>query len=214
MTTAIDVSDLGRLQRDNGPFLSAYVPADAPQQWTTLRAELAEQGAPEAALALVDPLMTGEAQETVAVIANEHEVFVNEHLVEPMVYGRGSWSMAPDLLPIIKDRQERGAELIEDDETRRDLKTEVATETVDLLEQFKGDTANTVEGIRATAEALHRAAVDVLLVRDDRDERRDVPREDAEAIDMLVRDAIVTGASVRVIPASGPVREGVGALLR
>jgi hypothetical protein len=49
-----------------------------------------------------------------------------------------------------------------------------------------------------------------LLLHDD----RDLLADDAGVVDNLVRDAIATGASVRVIPAAGPVQDGVGAILR
>jgi hypothetical protein len=217
MTTAVDVSDLGRLQHDNGPFLSVYLPTEGiEQQWAVLRAQLVTDGAAATALALIDTLVEhiGDRIGTLAVITNASNVLVEEYLTEPLLWARGGWSDAADVVPIIKDRQERGAEEIDDDEKRRAVKTEVAEETVDILERFQDPDDSVVEGISATVAALNRAEVDVLVVRDDRDERRDVPREDAAVIDALVRDAIVTGASVRVIPASGPVTEGVGALLR
>lgn len=199
--------DLARLSEDGGPFLSVYALTD---QWLALREELTAQGAPESALALVDPLLRSD--ETVAVIATENELLVTEHLSEQFLFGRAQWAGTPDLVPLIKDRQERGAEEIEDDDERRALKTQVAEETVRLLERFKAEAH--ADGIRETVAAMTRAEVDVLLVRDDRDERHNVAPEDATVIDGLIRDAIATGASVHVIPASGPVTEGVGALLR
>ena len=92
-----------------------------------------------------------------------------------------------------------------DDETRRLVNTVVAEDTVAILDKFKeerGQQDRAVDGVKDTADALQRAAVDVLLVPDN-----------AEGVDALIRDAIATGASVRVIPAAGPV-DGVGAILR
>ncbi|MDP1794258.1 MAG: hypothetical protein Q8K63_08995 [Acidimicrobiales bacterium] len=218
MTTAVDVSDLGRLQGD-GPFLSVYLPTEAiEQQWANLRKDLVTDGTPDTVLGLIDTLVEhiGDRIGTLAIVTDASQVLVEEYLTEPLLYSRGGWSGSADLVPIIKDRQERGAEEIDDDEKRRAVKTEVAEDTVELLETFKSarERDRAADGIRATVDAVNRAEVDVLLVRDDRDERRDVPREDAAVIDALVRDAIATGASVRVIPASGPVTDGVGALLR
>lgn len=204
MKSAVDVSDLGLLNANGGPYLSVYLPVEgADVHWRQLRAELAADGAPESALALVDPLVAGvdTGEGTLAVIAGERSVYAVSYLRDSFIYGRGQWAGAADLVPLIKERQERVGD-----------KNEVAEHTVDLLEQFKAGPA--ADGIRATVAAMSRAEVDVLLVRDDRDERREVPREDAAVVDALVRDAIAIGASVYVIPASGPVTEGVGALLR
>jgi len=91
------------------------------------------------------------------------------------------------------------------EEVRRLVNSAVAEDTVAILEKFKeerGQNDRAVEGLKDTADALARAAVDVLLVPDD-----------ADAVDTLIRDAIATGASVRVVPAAGPVK-GVGAILR
>ena len=145
-------------------------------------------------------------------ITDAAEVLVQDYLGEAFIYSRGQWSDTADLVPVIKARQNRHADTIEDDDERRAEKTAVADETVDLLERFK--TERVAAGIHDTVAAINRAEVEVLLVRDDRDERRDVPHEDAAVVDALVRDAIATGAAVHVIPASGPVTEGVGALLR
>ncbi len=204
MTTAVDVSDLGRLNAHDGPYLSAYIPLDtAGDQWRQLRTDLEADGAPDAALALVDGLVAQvSGQEgTLAVIADETTVYASDHIRDTFIYSRGQWAGAADLVPLIKERQERMGD-----------PTSVAERTVALLEQCKAGPS--VDGIRATVEAMNRAEVEVLLVRDDRDERHNVPHEDAAVVDALVRDAIATGATVWVIPASGPVTEGVGALLR
>jgi stalled ribosome rescue protein Dom34 len=106
-----------------------------------------------------------------------------------------------------------GSEEMRDDEVRRLVHTAVAEDTVAILEKWKeerGQRDHATEGILDTAEALQRAAVDVLLVPDD----RDLPADDAGVVDTLVRDAILTGASARVVPSAGPIPGGVGAILR
>jgi hypothetical protein len=110
-------------------------------------------------------------------------------------------------------RANDGSEAQRDEEVRRLLHTAVAEDTVAMLEKFKeerGQLDRAVDGINDTADALQRAAVDVLLLHDD----RDLLADDAGVADNLVRDAIATGASVRVIPGAGPVQDGVGAILR
>lgn len=220
MDAALQLSDLGRFSVHDGPYLSVYLPtANIEEHWRELRPELGAEGAPSSALELVDTLAVGLADSggTLAVITDQNAILVTEVLTDEFLYSRGAWAGTADLVPILKNRQERGANEVVDDDARRAIKTEVAEDTVTLLERFqdrRGQTKYVADGIHETVDAINRAMVDVLLVRDDRDERRDVPREDAAVIDALVRDAIATGAGVRVIPASGPVREGVGALLR
>lgn len=106
-----------------------------------------------------------------------------------------------------------GSEQMRDDAVRTQVRTAVAEDTVAILEKWKeehGQRDRATQGITDTAGALQRAAVDVLLVPDN----RDLLAEDAGVVDTLVRDAIRTGASVRVIPSAGPVQGGVGAILR
>lgn len=138
---------------------------------------------------------------------------------------------------IDQGRAADGSDEAREREIRRLLATAVAEDTVALLERFKeehGQHDRAVSGAAATVDALNRAAVDVLLVHDGEQERTawigadpvpiSLQREEAVAedaalaeaplVDVLVRAAIGTGASVRVIPEAGPVPEGVGALLR
>jgi release factor family 2 len=106
-----------------------------------------------------------------------------------------------------------GSDAERDEEVRRLVQTAVAEDTVAILEKFKeerGQLDRAVDGIIDTADALARAAVEVLLIHDD----RDLLADNAGVVDTLVRDAIATGASARVIPAAGPVLGGVGAILR
>lgn len=330
----IDVSDLKRLVED-GPFLSVYVPTESGVQnaaqkseteWKALRQKLVDDGAPEEALAHVDPLVADAHLhgEMLAVIATADGVELSQHLQTALPQARGSWSPVADIVPIIKDRQDRvayvtawadhggadicgytkggrtietdvgdgdpqqkaapggwsqaryqrradnewaenasdaadevrkmaervgartiivggderathmladnlprdvevhiiehgrakdGSEQTREEEVRRLVNTAVAADTVAILEKFKeerGQLDRAVDGINATHEALNRAAVDVLLIHDD----RDLLADGAGVIDSLARDAIATGATVRVIPAAGPVEGGVGAILR
>jgi hypothetical protein len=132
-----------------------------------------------------------------------------------------------------------GSEEARDREVRRLLATAVSEDTVALLQRFKeerGQHDRAVEGAAATVDALNQAAVDVLFVHDDGEEDRPVwvgpqpvpisldrdagvltdgsPPTKARLTDALVRAAIGTGASVRIIPGAGPVTDGIGALLR
>jgi hypothetical protein len=139
---------------------------------------------------------------------------------------------------IDQGRAADGSEEAREREIRRLMATAVAADTVALLEKFKEETGQddrAANGPAATVEALNRAAVEVLLVHDgDVDDlpvafvgteaipvgldRSAVAQadhlEEARLVDSLVRAAIGTGATVRVIPSAGPVRDGVGALLR
>jgi hypothetical protein len=216
-TEGVDPSDLARLT-EGGPFLSVYVPSR--EEWTTVRPEMAELGAPESALDLVDSVVSNDdisSEETLAVIANADEVLMSEHLPEALIYGRASWAPIADLVPILKARQAQHPSVAVPDDDPVAVATAVAEDTVDVLEQFKRDRGNAdlvADGIDQTTKAMADRSVEVLLVRDDRDERHDVARGDAALVDELIRDAIVAGATVRVVPANGPVTEGVGALLR
>ena len=329
----VDLSDLKALV-DGGPFLTVYLPTESTVEnaahksqahWKSLRRELADSGAPEAALDLVDPLVA-EAHlhgQTLAVVADEQQVHIQEHLSEEL-QPRGSWAPVADIVPIIKARQERipyvtvwadhggadiaahlpsgrviekttgdgepmqkvapggwsqqryqqrvendwssnatdaanevrklaekvgaritivggdvkainmiaeqlprelpvalidhgrandGSAQTRDNEVRTMVRTAVAEDTVAILEKFKeekGQNDLAVEGRNATADALTRAAVELLLVPDD----RDLFGGDSTVVDALVRDAIATGASVRIIPTAGPVNGEVGAILR
>ncbi len=121
-------------------------------------------------------------------------------------------------------------------EVRRLVATAVAEDSVGILEKFKeerGQHDRAADGPAATIDALNRSAVGLLLVAEsdrsawvthaplpvgldpetakvgtDASPRR-VPLADA-----LVRAAWATGAAVRVVPRSGPARDGVGAVLR
>lgn len=216
-TPAVDPSDLARLTGSDGPFLSAYIPSA--EQWQLVRKEVAEAGAPESALALVDQAVASETfgDDTLALVTNGDHVLFEQHIDESLVYGRATWAPIADLVPILKARQSNHPSVATSDDPV-EIATAVAEDTVGCLEAFKVrmETArdSVTDGIHETVEAISNAKVDVLLVRDDRDERHNITPEDAAVVDMLVRDAILTGATVRVVPTNGPISEGVGALLR
>lgn len=117
--------------------------------------------------------------------------------------------------------------------------TVVAEDTVEILRQFKqergqGDLA--VEGTKGTIEALAAARVDTLLIHDDPDDDRTAwfgpepgmvgetketvaglgatEPQQARLVDVAIRAAFSTGASVRIVPSAGSVKEGMGAILR
>jgi hypothetical protein len=124
-------------------------------------------------------------------------------------------------------------------EVVRQLDTVAARDTVELLRKFReeqGRGDRMTDGVDATVAALTRSQVEVLLVHDDPDDDRQAwfgaeasrlatSPEQARALgiehpdrarlpDVLVRAALGTGAGVRVVPAAGGPRDGVGAILR
>jgi hypothetical protein len=127
---------------------------------------------------------------------------------------------------IEQGRAEDGSESSREREVRRLVATAAASESVELLELAKqelGRNDQAVAGAAATIDALNRAAVEVLFVHDRRAGRVGltddiVPLEragdHAVLADGLVAAALATGAGVRIIPAAGPIREGLGGLLR
>src|SRR3990170_3340909 len=114
--TAVDLDDLGAVLDGEGPFLSAYLSTDgavdnaamrSEQRWKALRRRLVDEGAPDAALTLVDPLVAGAhlSGASLAVITDGSRLLLAEHLDEPLDEDRGSWSRLPDLVPLIRWRQ-------------------------------------------------------------------------------------------------------------
>jgi hypothetical protein len=125
------------------------------------------------------------------------------------------------------------------DELRRLVHDVAARDSVAVLEKLReelGQEDRAVEGADDTIAALARGQVDLLLVHDDADDDRsawfgeafgaltrhrtelqeigvDEPHE-ARLVDALVREALLTGAGVRVVPRAGGPAEGIGALLR
>lgn len=104
-------------------------------------------------------------------------------------------------------RAEDGSDAARHDEVRRLVATAAANETVACLERFKqerGQADLAAAGLAETADAVARGGVEILLVHD----------RGGNQISTLVRDALRSGASIRVVPEHGPVPDGVGALLR
>ena len=114
-----------------------------------------------------------------------------------------------------------------------------AEDSVALLRQFRqerGQNDLAVEGIGPTLAALAESRVDTLLVHDDPDDTRtawfgpapgmvateaqtlrDMGADDVQEgrlVDVAIRAAFGTGASVRLVPSVGSVTDGLGGILR
>ncbi|MGD9995439.1 MAG: Vms1/Ankzf1 family peptidyl-tRNA hydrolase [Ilumatobacteraceae bacterium] len=137
-------------------------------------------------------------------------------------------------------RSDDGSDDAHDAAVRRWIRTAVAEDTVAVLRQFdeeRGRADRAADGAVATFAALREARVDTLLVHDDVDvpgtgffapgeamlvaENPDIlaamGRSDlrqARAVDVAIRASVLTGAAVRVVPASPRLTDGLGALLR
>ncbi len=121
---------------------------------------------------------------------------------------------------------------------RRAVANAVASDTVALLRRYheeKGQNDLAADGPEAVFDALRSAQVDVLLVHDDGDDARTAwfgagPSQvalmraeldgiadgatEARMIDVAVRAALGSGASVRVVPHTPYLTGGIGAILR
>jgi peptide subunit release factor 1 (eRF1) len=150
----------------------------------------------------------------------------------------------PDRLrPLVREaagtRSADGGDAHSEHDLHRLLRTAVAADTVELLRTFQqeqGQHDRAANGPAATLDALRRSQVDVLLVHDDPgDERtwwygedplvvaasesevRSLGAEEARRgrlADVAIRAALGSGATVRVVPAAGPLQGGIGAILR
>lgn len=124
------------------------------------------------------------------------------------------------------------------EDARKQMASVAAEDTVAALGKFreeKGQHDRATDGLPPTIAALNAAAVDILLVHDDPDDRRrgwyspdgalvaldpatlgdygvDEPRQ-GRLVDALIRAAFRTGARVRTVP-STVASDGVGAILR
>jgi peptide subunit release factor 1 (eRF1) len=130
-----------------------------------------------------------------------------------------------------------GSEAVTEAEARTCLATVVAEETRQILAKLKeerGQQDRAVDGLQATSAALSEARVAVLLVPEDLDDTTlcfgsdpvpvatsssalldlggDDPQE-GPAVDVLIRAALGTGATVRIVPKHA-LPEQVGAILR
>jgi peptide subunit release factor 1 (eRF1) len=125
------------------------------------------------------------------------------------------------------------------EEALRQVAMAVDQETGRILDRFREEVGQrdlAVEGKDNTLEVLSKAQVDTLLVHDDPEDDRPAyfttepipvaatdgrlqelgvePRTRGRLIDVLIRAALGTGATVRVIPGESGVSDNVGALLR
>src|SRR4051794_15580584 len=105
------------LTRRPGPFLTVYLTTDAEidnaqqrseQRWKTIRADLAQQGAPDERVAMIDPLV-GDAhlhgQCLIVVIAGDGTVHV-EHQPDVPKADLGRWGPLPVLAPLLEWHQQ------------------------------------------------------------------------------------------------------------
>ena len=110
------LTDLVFLYRAAAPFVTVYLDtsgtvADAPPpvrlRWKSLRRELAAAGAPEAALAAIDPLVdeADPTGDTLAVIANRDGVLLGAHLPDAPMRDLGRCGMLPAVVPLLAWRQ-------------------------------------------------------------------------------------------------------------
>jgi hypothetical protein len=136
-------------------------------------------------------------------------------------------------------RSEDGSEEDRDGAVRRWIRSAVAEETVEILrifQQERGQNDRASDGPAATFTALREGRVDTLLVHDESEDVRPawfVPDNpllvgddvhvlaqlgypmphDGRLIDVAIRSALCSSATVRVVPASG-LNGAIGAILR
>jgi hypothetical protein len=137
-------------------------------------------------------------------------------------------------------RSDDGSDDARDAAVRRWIRTAVAEDTVAVLHQFdeeRGRLERAADGAEATFAALREARVDTLLVHDQVDAPATayfVPDEptlvadtpevlaamgrtdlrQARSVDVAIRASLLTGAAIRVVPATPRLTDGLGALLR
>ena len=141
------------------------------------------------------------------------------HVIEGERPWDGKGDPIPDEVEELVDRHVREAE----------------TRILERFEQERGQRDKAVEGAAATAAALSRAQVAILLVADSVGDQQlwfgpdptivagsdtdlkelgvDSP-EHGPAADVLVRAALATDAAVRIVDGDAPIADGVGGLLR
>jgi hypothetical protein len=112
----IAAPDLAEVMRGDGPFLTVYLTTESQidnaghrseQRWRTLRDELAQRGAPEAALAAIDELVPDahHSGECLGVIATSSGIKHVEHGPVAPARDWGRWDALPAVLPILEWRQ-------------------------------------------------------------------------------------------------------------
>ena len=113
---AVVPPELASLVMAEGPFLSLYLTTEAgidnaaqraEARWKSVRADLAEAGAAEGALAAVDPLVSDAhlVGQCLAVFATEQGDVHVEHHPDPPAQDRARWGPLPSLVPVIEWRQ-------------------------------------------------------------------------------------------------------------
>ena len=113
---AVVAPDLADLVADTGPFVTVYLTTEADidnaahrseQHWKALRRDLADAGAPEEALAAIDPLVNDAhlQGQTLAAVATPAGLGHAEHAPDPPPRDRGTVAALPALVPILEWRQ-------------------------------------------------------------------------------------------------------------
>jgi hypothetical protein len=113
---AVVAPDLADLVAATGPFLTVYLTTEADidnaahrseQHWKALRRDLADAGAPEEALAAIDPLVPDAhlRGQTLAAVATSAGLAHAEHSPEPPPADRGTFETLPALVPVLEWRQ-------------------------------------------------------------------------------------------------------------
>jgi hypothetical protein len=146
----MDVSDLGELFQEAGPFLTLMLATEASlenasqhnqQRWRGKRDDLASSGAPEAALAAVDPLIPDAHLygRTLFVVATTDGVRLASHWPSLPSREFGRWEALPVLAPLLEQRQSTPPHvLVVADRKGADI-TAVRYEAGDLERSVDGD---------------------------------------------------------------------------
>jgi hypothetical protein len=113
---AVTAPDLAQILDRTGPFATVYLTTESgidnaayrsEQHWKPVRGELADQGAPEAALAAIDPLVPDAhlAGQCLCVVATADGLVHVEHSPDLPPADRAVWSVLPPLVPVLGWRQ-------------------------------------------------------------------------------------------------------------
>src|SRR5215210_9402072 len=113
---AVVAPDLADVVAATGSFATGYLTTEAgidnaahrsEQHWKALRRDLADAGAPEEALAAIDPLVPDAhlRGQTLAAVATPARLAHAEHSPEVPSADRGTWAALPALVPILEWRQ-------------------------------------------------------------------------------------------------------------
>ncbi len=113
---AVTAAELSDLVLADGPFLSVYLTTEAEidnaaqraeQRWRSLRSTLAEKGALEDVLAMMDPLVADShlMGQCLAAFATPGGLLHVEHHPEPPPQDVGRWAPLPLLTPVLSWRQ-------------------------------------------------------------------------------------------------------------